>query len=249
MAQLTDPDARVRVLVADDENLMRAGLRLMIDGARGIEVVGEAADGTEAVTLTRELDPDVVLMDVRMPRMNGLDATRALADEGARARVVVLTAFDTDDYLLDALRGGAVSFLLKDSPPEAVVEAVLDAARGGARFSPSVLTRLVRLAAGRAAGAASAPTDDIGLGGGSVGDSAPGAPSAKPSPAPAPSGVTEREWEVAQLIAQGLTNAEIAQQLYLSMPTIKTHTSRLFDKLGVTNRVQLAIRVLELSET
>ncbi|WP_241510942.1 response regulator [Dermacoccus abyssi] len=149
MAQLTDPDARVRVLVADDENLMRAGLRLMIDGARGIEVVGEAADGAEAVTLTRELDPDVVLMDVRMPRMNGLDATRALADEGARARVVVLTAFDTDDYLLDALRGGAVSFLLKDSPPEAVVEAVLDAARGGARFSPSVLTRLVRLAAGR----------------------------------------------------------------------------------------------------
>lgn len=116
MAQLTDPDARVRVLVADDENLMRAGLRLMIDGARGIEVVGEAADGAEAVTLTRELDPDVVLMDVRMPRMNGLDATRALADEGARARVVVLTAFDTDDYLLDALRGGAVSFLLKDSP-------------------------------------------------------------------------------------------------------------------------------------
>lgn len=249
MAQLTDPDARVRVLVADDENLMRAGLRLMIDGARGIEVVGEAADGTEAVTLTRELDPDVVLMDVRMPRMNGLDATRALADEGARARVVVLTAFDIDDYLLDALRGGAVSFLLKDSPPEAVVEAVLDAARGGARFSPSVLTRLVRLAAGRPAGAASAPTDDIGLGGGSVGESAPGAPSAKPSPAPAPSGVTEREWEVAQLIAQGLTNAEIAQQLYLSMPTIKTHTSRLFDKLGVTNRVQLAIRVLELSET
>lgn len=249
MAQLTDPDARVRVLVADDENLMRAGLRLMIDGARGIEVGGEAADGAEAVTLTRELDPDVVLMDVRMPRMNGLDATRALADEGARARVVVLTAFDTDDYLLDALRGGAVSFLLKDSPPEAVVEAVLDAARGGARFSPSVLTRLVRLAAGRPAGAASAPSDDIGLGGGSVGESGPGAPSAKPSPAPAPSGVTEREWEVAQLIAQGLTNAEIAQQLYLSMPTIKTHTSRLFDKLGVTNRVQLAIRVLELSET
>ncbi|CAM3011234.1 MULTISPECIES: response regulator transcription factor [Dermacoccus] len=249
MAQLTDPDARVRVLVADDENLMRAGLRLMIDGARGIEVVGEAADGAEAVTLTRELDPDVVLMDVRMPRMNGLDATRALADEGARARVVVLTAFDTDDYLLDALRGGAVSFLLKDSPPEAVVEAVLDAARGGARFSPSVLTRLVRLAAGRPAGAASAPSDDIGLGGGSVGESGPGAPSAVPSPAAAPAGVTEREWEVAQLIAQGLTNAEIAQQLYLSMPTIKTHTSRLFDKLGVTNRVQLAIRVLELSET
>lgn len=249
MAQLTDPDARVRVLVADDENLMRAGLRLMIDGARGIEVVGEAADGAEAVTLTRELDPDVVLMDVRMPRMNGLDATRALADEGARARVVVLTAFDTDGYLLDALRGGAVSFLLKDSPPEAVVEAVLDAARGGARFSPSVLARLVRLAADKPAGAGAESADDIGLGGGSVGDSAPGAPSAVPSPAAAPSGVTGREWEVAQLIAQGLTNAEIAQQLYLSMPTIKTHTSRLFDKLGVTNRVQLAIRVLELSET
>lgn len=238
-----------RLILADDQAMVRTGFRMVLAPQRDLQVVGEAGEGQQAVELTQRLHPDVVLMDVRMPRMNGLDATRALADEGARARVVVLTAFDTDDYLLDALRGGAVSFLLKDSPPEAVVEAVLDAARGGARFSPSVLARLVRLAADKPAGAGAESADGIGLGGGSVGDSAPGAPSAKPSPAPAPSGVTEREWEVAQLIAQGLTNAEIAQQLYLSMPTIKTHTSRLFDKLGVTNRVQLAIRVLELSET
>jgi DNA-binding NarL/FixJ family response regulator len=142
---MTDP---IRVLLVDDEELMRAGLRLMIDGAAGIEVIGEAADGAQAVTQVSALDPDVVLMDVRMPGTDGIEATAQLTEHGSRARIVVLTAFDTDHFLLDALRAGAVSFLLKDSPPEDVVRAVHEAAEGQARFSPAVLRRLVRLAAG-----------------------------------------------------------------------------------------------------
>ncbi|MDN5822611.1 MAG: response regulator transcription factor, partial [Brachybacterium sp.] len=138
--------AAVRVLLVDDEALMRAGLRLMIDGAHGIEVIGEAADGGAALEQVRSLAPDVVLMDIRMPRMTGLAALRALQEEDDEARVVMLTAFDTDDFLLEALRAGAVSFLLKDSPPEEVVQAVLDAAAERPRFSPEVLSRLVRLA-------------------------------------------------------------------------------------------------------
>ena len=144
----TAPEAaRVRVLLVDDEALMRSGLRLMIDGARGIEVIGEAADGRDALDQVGELAPDVVLMDIRMPRMNGLEALAALRARGATARVVMLTAFDTDEFLLEALRTGAVGFLLKDSPPEEVVEAVLAAGADRPRFSPEVLRRLVRLAA------------------------------------------------------------------------------------------------------
>ncbi|MGP5077705.1 response regulator [Brachybacterium alimentarium] len=123
-----DPSRRVRVLLVDDEALMRAGLRLMIDGSHGIEVVGEAADGQDALQEIRELAPDVVLMDIRMPRMTGLEALSALREQGCEARVVMLTAFDTDEFLLQALRAGAMSFLLKDSPPQEVVQAVLDAA-------------------------------------------------------------------------------------------------------------------------
>ena len=218
-----------RVLVVDDERLMRAGLRLMIDGAAGITVVGEAADGAEAVAAVAALDPDVVLMDVRMPGTSGIEATRQLAEAGARARVVVLTAFETDDHLLEALRAGAVSFLLKDAPPEAVVAAVHDAAHGRGSFSPSVLARLVALAAaphqGRPADASSVPSAQ--------------------RPAAPPGGTTPREWEVGRFVAQGLTNAEIAAALFLSTTTVKTHLTHLFEKLHVTNRVQLAIRVLE----
>jgi len=151
---------RVRVLLVDDEALMRAGLRLMIDGAHGIEVIGEAADGAAALEQIRALDPDVVLMDIRMPQMTGLEALRELRTLGAVARVVMLTAFDTDGFLLEALRSGAVSFLLKDSPPEEVVQAVLDAAADRPRFSPEVLSRLVRLAS------QSAPGGAAGAGGG-----------------------------------------------------------------------------------
>ncbi|WP_152353737.1 response regulator [Brachybacterium subflavum] len=241
------PDApQTRVLLVDDEQLMRAGLRLMIDGADGISVVGEASDGAEALERCAELDPDVVLMDIRMPRMDGIEATRALRERDVRAGVVVLTAFDTDTFLLDALRAGAMSFLLKDSPPEQVVQSIHEAARGDARFSPAVLRRLVRLASAHDE-AATAPSGDV-----ATTDPAHGGPTATADGAGAgavagpPQGLTEREWEVAGLVAQGLTNSEIADALFLSLPTIKTHIGHLFEKLLVTNRVQLAIRVLEI---
>ena len=219
----------VRVVVVDDERLMRAGLRLMIDGAAGISVVGEAADGAQAVAAVEALDPDVVLMDVRMPGTSGIEATRRLAEAGSRSRVVVLTAFETDDHLLQALRAGAVSFLLKDAPPEAVVAAVHDAAQGRGSFSPSVLARLVALAAApqREQPATASPVGSAQHATGS------------------PEGTTAREWEVGRFVAQGLTNAEIAAALFVSTTTVKTHLTHLFEKLHVTNRVQLAIRVLE----
>lgn len=225
-----DTHPSVRVLVVDDERLMRAGLRLMIDGAAGISVIGEAADGAGAVQAVAALDPDVVLMDVRMPGTSGLEATRQLAQARARARVVVLTAFETDDYLLEALRAGAVSFLLKDAPPEAVVAAVHDAAQGRGSFSPIVLARLVTLAAAPQQGKPS---------------TAPTIRGARRAAGP-PERTTPREWEVGRFVAQGLTNAEIAAALFLSTTTVKTHLAHLFEKLHVTNRVQLAIRVLEL---
>ncbi|MFC0674897.1 response regulator [Brachybacterium hainanense] len=220
---------QVRLLVVDDEALMRAGLRLMLDGAEGITVVGEAGDGVEALAAVAELDPDVVLMDLRMPTMDGIEATGRLRKAGSRPAVVVLTAFDTDSFLLRALRAGAVSFLLKDTPPQDVVQAVHEAARGGARFSPTVLTRLIRLAAREDVAAAQEPE-------------APAPPAARTV---APAEVTAREWDVAQLVAQGLTNGEIGEALMMSLPTVKTHVGHLFEKLHVTNRVQLAIRVLE----
>ena len=223
----TQAAAPIRVLIVDDESLMRAGLRLMVDDTAGITVVGEAADGPTALSQTRVLDPDVVLMDIRMPGMSGIETTAELTRVGARARVVVLTAFDADGFLVEALRAGAVSILLKDSAPETVIEAIHGAVRGRARFSPAVLDRLVRIASTEASGHAAVPTRA-----GSVG-SAP------------PTALTPREWDVGRLVAQGLTNAEISDALVLSLPTVKTHVSHLFDKLLVTNRVQLAVRILE----
>jgi len=236
---------RVRVLLVDDEALMRAGLRLMIDGAHGIEVIGEAADGAAALEQIRALDPDVVLMDIRMPQMTGLEALRELRTLGAVARVVMLTAFDTDGFLLEALRSGAVSFLLKDSPPEEVVQAVLDAAADRPRFSPEVLSRLVRLASQSAPGGAAGAGADAGSDAGSEG-TADVVGAGSPTGSPAPTGITEREWEVARLVARGLANQEIGGTLFMSVATVKTHLGRLYHKLQVTNRVQLAIRVLEL---
>jgi len=256
---------RVRVLLVDDEALMRSGLRLMLDGARGIEVVGEARDGQDALDLLPDLAPDVVLMDIRMPRTTGLEALRTLRERGEEVRVVMLTAFDTDEFLLEALREGAAGFLLKDSPPEEVVEAVLAAAEDRPRFSPEVLRRLVRLAAGAGAAGTGADAAASGAGAPDAGAAAAGAPgtpaadeatdargddpsAAAPPTAdsPAPEGITEREWEVARLVAQGLANQEIGEGLFMSVATVKTHLGRLYQKLQVTNRVQLAIRVLEL---
>ncbi|MFE5777644.1 response regulator [Brachybacterium sp. NPDC056505] len=251
---MTPDDPQTRVLLVDDEQLMRAGLRLMIDGADGIVVVGEASDGNEALDRCHELDPDVVLMDIRMPHMDGIEATRALRQRGERPGVVVLTAFDTDTFLLDALRVGAMSFLLKDSPPEQVVQSIHEAARGEARFSPAVLRRLVRLASAHdersdaASGAEPATSHRTGIDAGSTPGDRPrfGTGTAAGAKTRHPHAMTEREWEVGRLVAQGLTNSEIADALFLSLPTIKTHIGHLFEKLQVTNRVQLAIRVLEI---
>ena len=203
MAALTGGvgESAVRVLIVDDEALMRAGLRLMVDGTAGISVVGEASDGAGAVAQVAALDPDVVLMDVRMPGTDGLEAVRALRAANARARVIVLTAFDTDEYLLEALRGGAVSFLLKESPPEAVVAAIHGAAHGRPMFSPAVLPRLAALAVRNSGPDTSAETAD---------------------PSRPPGYVTSREWEVGLLVAKDGTNAEIAEELDLSVATVKT---------------------------
>ncbi|UFU03819.1 response regulator transcription factor [Ruania suaedae] len=215
----------VRVLIADDEALMRSGLRLMVDGVEGITVVGEAADGSTALAQAQALDPDVVLMDIRMPGCSGLEATRHLREAGTRAQVIMLTAYDTEDHLLEALRAGAVSFLLKDSHPETVLAAIHDAASGQSQFSPAVLTRLVALAAATDRASETDSTHDR--------DSTP------------PAQITPREWEVGRFVAQGLTNSEIAEAMYVSTTTVKTHLGHLFEKLHVTNRVQLALRILE----
>jgi DNA-binding NarL/FixJ family response regulator len=208
----------IRVLVVDDESLMRAGLRLILEGAPGLEIVGEAADGEQAVVRAAELRAEVVLMDIRMPRCDGIEATRRLRSAVDPPQVLVLTAYDTDDFILNALEAGAVGFLLKDSPPEDLVDSVRRAASGTMAVSPNVLARLVALAtrAGRRR-----PVED---------------PLA---------GLSEREREVATRVADGLTNTEIASDLFLALPTVKTHVGRIFDKLGVENRVQLAVRVLE----
>lgn len=206
----------VKVLIADDETLLRTGLRMLLDGTQGIEVVAEAGNGEEAVAQARLRKPDVVLMDIRMPRRDGLDAARELAADGLA--VVMLTAFDTDDFILDALRAGAAGFLLKDTAPAELVDAVLRAAEGDLRLSPAVLGRLVTLAdAGRSPQRASAPG---------------------PDPLAA---LTERERVVAEGVARGWTNAEIASELHLGLATVKTHLININIKLGTTNRVQVAL--------
>ena len=209
----------VKVLLADDETLLRTGLRMLLDGTRGIEIVAEASDGEEAVALARLRKPDVVLMDIRMPRRDGLDAARELAADGVA--VVMLTAFDTDDFILDALRAGAAGFLLKDTAPADLVDAVLRAADGDLRLSPAVLGRLVTLAdAGRTSDRPSPPGPD---------------PLAR---------LSDRELAVAEAVAHGLTNAEIAAELHLGLATVKTHLVNVNTKLGTTNRVQVALLVL-----
>lgn len=236
---------QVRVLLVDDETLMRAGLRLILDGAENIRVVGEAGNGAQALVQARELQPDVVLMDIRMPGTDGIQGCRSVRVLPEPPQVLMLTAFDTDAFILEALEAGAVGFLLKDTPPRQLVRAVQDAARGTSSVSPSVLSRLISVAtaqgrrppvdvATRDVTTTSAPTPE-------VTDTA-AARRTGPNPLDL---LSDREREIADAVARGLTNTEIAEEMFLSITTVKTHVARIFTKLEVTNRVQVAIIVLE----
>jgi DNA-binding NarL/FixJ family response regulator len=211
----------VRVLVADDQALVRAGFAALIDAEPGLEVCGEAGDGEEAVAQARAVRPDVVLMDVRMPRLDGLEATaRITADPAlAHTRVVVLTTFEHDEYVLGALRAGASGFLLKDLEPRDLLQAIRVVADGEALLAPRVTRRLIEAFA-----ASAAP---------------------EPRPAPALDELTTREREVLGLVAAGLSNQEIAERLVLSPLTAKTHVSRVLMKLGARDRAQLVIAAYE----
>lgn len=211
----------IRVLLVDDQALVRGGLRMIVDAQPDMGVVGEAADGREAIEAFHKLHPDVVVMDIRMPNLDGVEATRRLAgpDSPYRARVLVLTTFDLDEYVYDALRAGASGFMLKDAPPDELIGAIRIVAAGDALLAPSVTRRLI------SSFVAKAP--------------------ARPQTRAALDTLTEREREVLKLIAHGLSNAQIAETLVVGETTVKTHVARVLDKLDLQNRVQAAILAYE----
>jgi DNA-binding NarL/FixJ family response regulator len=208
----------IRVLIADDQALMRGGFRMILDAEEDIEVVGEAIDGRDAVRQYEQLEPDVVVMDVRMPSMDGIEATRLLTAAEPPARVLILTTFDLDEYVYEALRAGASGFLLKDRPPEELVAAVRVVARGEALIAPSVTRRLIEEFARR------------------------------PDRAPTPQALnelTDREREVLVCMARGLSNGEIASSLFVAETTVKTHVGRVLQKLGLRDRAQAVVLAYE----
>jgi DNA-binding NarL/FixJ family response regulator len=210
----------IRVLIADDHALLRNGLRGILDAQDDLDVVGEASDGEETLSRVTELHPDVVIMDIRMPRLDGIEATRRLVARGEHApRVLVLTTFDLDEYVFEALEAGAGGFMLKDAPPAQLADAVRTVARGDALLAPAVTRRLIeRFVRRRPADASlAARFQDL----------------------------TERELEVLQLLTRGLSNAEIGARLYLSAATVKTHVTRVLTKLQVRDRVQAVVLAYE----
>jgi DNA-binding NarL/FixJ family response regulator len=217
----------VRVLLADDQPLMLVALAMLIGDTDDLEVVGQAGDGREAVRLVRELRPDVVVMDIRMPGMDGIEATRQATAEPDPPRVLALTTFDHDEYVYGALRAGASGFLLKSMALDAILEAIRVVAAGDALIAPSVTRRLIADFAGASGPAAPEPHA------GPAADSSPIA------------GITDREREVLALVGQGLSNTEIAKRLVISAATAKTHVARLFAKLEARDRVHLAIIAFE----
>ena len=208
----------VRVVLADDQPLIRAGLRVLIADTPDLDIVGEAGTGAQAVQLVRDIQPDVVVMDIRMPGMDGIEATRIITAGSETARVVVLTTFDDDDYVYAALRAGASGFLVKDMALEDILAGIRVVAAGDALIAPSVTRRLIQEFVGR------------------------------PEPAPerrAADGITEREREVLTLVGRGMSNSEIAAHLHISVATAKAHMARLFTKLNARDRIQLVIIAYE----
>lgn len=211
----------IRVILTDDQPLVRTGLRVLISDTPDIEVVGEAANGAEAVDLVGRLRPDVAVMDIRMPAMDGIEATRLItADPRSQTRVLVLTTFDDDDYVYGALRAGASGFLVKDMPLESILDGIRVVAAGDALIAPSVTRRLIEEFAGRPEPAAARPV--------------------------AADGITNREREVLTLVGRGLSNTEISEELVISVSTAKAHVARLFTKLDARDRVHLVIIAYEL---
>ncbi|RNL63408.1 DNA-binding response regulator [Nocardioides marmoriginsengisoli] len=209
----------IRVLIVDDDPLVRSGLTMILGGSPNLAVVAQAADGSAGLDAVAEHRPDVVLIDIRMPVMDGIEATKALVELDDPPKVIVLTTFDADDYVLRALAAGASGFLLKDTAPEAIVEAIHKVADGEPMLSPSVTNTLIQqVTTQHAPERSNAALERL-------------------------SRLTEREHEVALAVGRGLSNAEIAQELFLSVPTVKAHIGRLFTKLDVENRVQIALCV------
>jgi DNA-binding NarL/FixJ family response regulator len=211
------------ILLADDQELMRMGFRMVIDSQPDLEVIGEASNGHEAIDATRRLAPDVVLMDVRMPECDGVQATEMIVASGAASRIIILTTFDLDEYVYAGLRAGASGFLLKDAQPAELLAAIRAVASGDAVVSPRVTRRLLSQHAHRL----------------------PAAGTPEPRPSAAVSQLTSREHEVLLQIAQGLSNAEIADKLVLSEATVKTHVGRILSKLELRDRVQIVVFAYE----
>lgn len=205
------------MLLADDQVLVRAGMRVILESEPGIEIVAEAADGTDAVRLALDLAPDVICMDVQMPGIDGLEATRRLVAAGSASAILVLTTFDRDEYLFEALQAGASGFVLKNSTPEKLIEAVQSLARGDALLSPDVTRRVIERFTTQGTPATSPVIDDL----------------------------TPREREVLEQIARGLTNAEVAKLLFLGEATVKTHVSKVLQKLGLRDRVEAVVFAYE----